>query len=237
MKISVCLASHNGEKYIAEQLESILKDLGESDELVISDDSSTDQTLAIIHTFHDPRIKVFPGNSFYNPIFNFENALRQSTGEVIVLSDQDDVWMENKLDIIRDYFQNKPSKIYTLVLDGSVIDESGVVIQESIFGILSSGKGLIRNLKHNTYMGCCLAFSRDLLDVALPFPKQIPMHDSWLGLLSELFGMVEFIPEKTIKYRKHPLNKSLQEFDLSQKMRWRYFLVLNLFKRWLRRRF
>ncbi len=237
MKISVCLASHNGEKYIAEQLESILGGLAETDEVIVSDDSSTDRTLAIIRSFQDSRIKIFPGNFFYNPIFNFENALKMSTGEVIVLSDQDDVWLENKLDIIRYHFQHKLSKICTLVLDGSIIDESGVVIQESIFEILSSGKGLIRNLKHNTYMGCCLAFSRGLLEVALPFPKQIPMHDSWLGLLSELFGVVEFVPEKTIKYRKHPLNRSLQEFDLSQKMRWRYFLALNLFKRWLRHRF
>ncbi len=91
MKISVCLASYNGEKYIAEQLESILKQLGERDELIISDDSSTDQTLAIIDRFHDRRLRVFPGNSFYNPIFNFENALKQATGEVIALSDQDDV--------------------------------------------------------------------------------------------------------------------------------------------------
>ncbi len=237
MKISVCLASFNGEKYIAEQLESILRQLGETDELIISDDSSTDGTLAVIKGFHDTRIRIFPDNKFYNPIFNFENALKQATGEAIALSDQDDVWLENKLAVIRDCFQNKPSKIYTLVLDGSVIDETGTVIQESIFDMIASGKGLLKNLKHNTYMGCCLAFSRELLDIALPFPKKIPMHDSWLGLLSELFGVVEFVPEKTIKYRKHQENRSLQGFVLSQKISWRTFLLLNLCKRRLRHRY
>ena len=59
------------------------------------------------------------------------------------------------------------------------------------------------------------------------------MHDSWIGLLSELCGMVEFVPEKSIKYRKHKLNQSLQGFSLSQQIKWRYVLVYNLFKRWL----
>ncbi len=146
-------------------------------------------------------------------------------------------WLENKLAVIRHCFQNKPSKIYTIVLDGFVIDETGAVIQESIFDMIASGKGLFKNLKHNTYMGCCLAFSRELIDIALPFPKQIPMHDSWLGLLSELFGVVDFVPEKTIQYRKHQENRSLQGFELSQKVRWRYFLAVNLLKRWLRHKF
>lgn len=235
MKISVCLASYNGEKYIGEQLESILKQLDETDELIISDDSSTDGTLAVIEGFPDNRIRVLPGHSFYNPIFNFENALKQATGEMIVLSDQDDVWLDGKLEIIRQRFQNKPSRIYLVVLDGQIIDENGAVIGDSIFETLDSGRGFFKNLKHNTYMGCCLAFSRELLDIALPFPKKIPMHDSWLGFLSELFGVVEFVPEKTINYRKHQENRSLQGFDLSQKIWWRTFLLFNLLKRVLRR--
>jgi len=234
MKLSVCLASYNGERYLAEQLESIIKQLDETDELIISDDSSTDGTLGIIKSFLDKRVRVFPGNTFYNPIYNFENALKQTTGEVIVLSDQDDVWLDRKLEIIRHRFQNKPTRIYMVVLDGHIIDETGAIIRDSIFETLDSGKGFLRNLKHNTYMGCCLAFSRDLLDIALPFPKQIPMHDSWLGFLSELFGVVEFVPEKTISYRKHQVNRSLQGFDLSQRIRWRYFLLFNLFKRLLK---
>ena len=233
VEISVCLATHNGEKYIAEQLESILRQLGKRDEVIVSDDSSTDKTLAIIENFHDSRIKIFPGNAFYNPIFNFENALKQAAGEVIVLSDQDDIWLDHKLDVIRQRFQNRPAEIYTIVLDGQMIDETNAVIGESIFETLSSGKGLLKNLKKNTYMGCCMAFSRELLEILLPFPKKIPMHDSWIGFLSELFGVVEFVPEKTIKYRKHRVNRSLQTFKLSRKISWRYFLILNLIRRWI----
>jgi glycosyltransferase involved in cell wall biosynthesis len=237
MKISVCLASYNGEKYIAEQIESIITQLGEEDELIISDDSSSDRTLAIIKNFNDPRIRLFGGNSYHNPIFNFENALKHSTGEVIVLSDQDDIWLENKLNTIRHTFQKNPSKILNIVLDGLIINEAGITIQDSIFEWHTSGKGILKNIRHNTYMGCCLAFSRRLLNFALPFPRKIPMHDSWIGLLSEIFGTVEFIPVKSIKYRKHETNKSLQGFSLKQKMGWRYFLVLNLFKRWFLHKF
>jgi glycosyltransferase involved in cell wall biosynthesis len=236
MKISVCLASYNGEKFIFEQVNSILGQLDKQDELIISDDSSTDMTLSIIECFNDNRIRVFPDNKFYNPVYNFENALKQTDGEVIVLSDQDDLWLENKLVVIRQRFQKKHSKIYTIVLDGQMIDERGTVIEESIFETLSSGKGIIKNLVKNTYMGCCLAFSRDLLKKVLPFPEGIPMHDSWIGLLSELYGEVEFVPEKTIQYRRHSLNQSFQEVSFYRRTRWRYFLARNLIKRWLENR-
>jgi glycosyltransferase involved in cell wall biosynthesis len=232
MKISVCLASYNGEKFIGDQIESIVRQLGERDELIISDDSSSDNTLSIIHNFQDPRIHIFTNKS-YNPIFNFENAIRNSTGEVIVLSDQDDIWIENKLAIIREHFKNNLSKIHTVVLDGYVIDELGTISRESIFKWLASGKGIIKNIRKNTYMGCCMAFSRGLIEIAFPFPKRISMHDVWLGLLSEIFGTVEFIPLKTIKYRIHETNRSLQDFTLSQRIVWRCFLIVYLFKRWL----
>jgi glycosyltransferase involved in cell wall biosynthesis len=225
------MATYNGERYIAEQLTSILPQLDGRDELVVSDDSSTDATVAIIERFHDPRVKILPGNTFLNPIYNIENAIRQSDGEVIVLSDQDDVWLENKLDLVRRWFSSKGAGINTLVLDGSIIDEQGHVIEDSIFADLGSGRGILRNLYRNTYMGCCMAFSRQLLRVALPFPRHIPMHDSWLGLLSELYGTVEFVREKTILYRRHSLNRSFRRFTVGQQIGWRFFLACHLLKR------
>jgi glycosyltransferase involved in cell wall biosynthesis len=234
MKISICLACYNGEQFISEQINSIISQMDEKDELIISDDSSTDKTLMIIKSFNDFRIKVFSGNEFRSPVYNFENALKLTTGEVIVLSDQDDIWLESKLGLIRKYFQKKPGKIYTIVLDGQMVDESGSVIEESIFETLGSGRGLIKNIIKNTYMGCCMAFSSDLLKKALPFPKGIPMHDSWIGLLSELYGEVEFVPEKTILYRRHRLNQSFRGSGFPRKLRWRLALALHLILRRLR---
>jgi glycosyltransferase involved in cell wall biosynthesis len=236
MKISVCLASYNGEKFIFEQINSILGQLDDKDELIVSDDSSTDKTLSIIEGFEDGRIRVLSGNKFYNPVYNFENAIKQAAGEIIVLSDQDDIWLENKTGIIRQYFQKKPNKFFSLVLDGQIINEGGQIIEESIFETLGSGKGILKNLIKNTYMGCCMAFSRDLREKVLPFPKGIPMHDSWIGLLSEFYGGVEFVPEKTIQYRRHKANKSLQGSNFFRQIRWRNAIILHIFKRLLKNR-
>ena len=239
-KISVCMATRNGERFIGEQLASILPQLGPDDELVISDDSSTDRTLEIIRGFIDPRIRLLEGNTFFSPVFNFENALRHATGDVIALSDQDDVWLPDKVATIRERFAVKPSQVYLLVLDGEVIDEEGHLLHDSVQSRLAAGRGagagIARNIFDNTYLGCCMAFSRELLEYALPFPRRIPMHDMWLGLVAELFGTTEFVPVKTMRYRKH--RASLTDFRI-RFMPWtqikrRWFLGTALLQRWLR---
>jgi len=228
MKISVCLATYNGEKYIYKQIESIISQLGKNDEIIISDDSSNDKTIEIIKTFKDERIRIFCDNTFFSPIYNIENAIKNASGEIIVLSDQDDIWLDNKIQIINDRFRKNQTRPLTLVLDGIIIDEDGKVLAPSIFEWLRSGKGLIKNIVKNTYMGCCMAFSRDLLKKILPFPRGIPMHDVWIGLVSELYGRVEFVAEKTLLYRKHGMNKSFQKVSLCQKIKWRWVLIWNL---------
>jgi glycosyltransferase involved in cell wall biosynthesis len=231
MTLSICMATHNGESYISDQLASILPQLEADDELVISDDSSTDGTLAAVDALVDARIRLLPGNTFYSPIYNIENAIRQSKGDIIVLSDQDNVWLDNKLAVVRRWFDTRALGINTLVLDGFITDEKGRVISDSIFTNLDSGAGLFRNLYRNTYMGCCMAFSRELLSVALPFPPHIPMHDSWLGLLSEVYGHVEFIPEKTINFRRHARNRSYRPFTVMTQIKWRLCLAYQLARR------
>ncbi|PLX85632.1 MAG: alpha-L-Rha alpha-1,3-L-rhamnosyltransferase [Desulfuromonas sp.] len=208
--VSVCMATRNGERFLPRQLESILRQLAKDDEIIVSDDSSTDRTPEIVASCRDPRVKFFPGNAFFHPAYNLENALKRSTGEIIVLADQDDVWLENKVDLVRERLKGRSGQIVTLSLDGEVIDAEGVVVCASIFGMIGAGRGLVKNLYDNTYMGCTMAFTRRLLDVALPFPKTIPMHDSWLGLLSEIYGEVEFVPEKTMQYRRHEDNASFR---------------------------
>ena len=212
MRISVCMATHNGERFIRRQLESILSQLTTDDELIVSDDSSTDGTVGIIKGFGDGRIRLFPNNTFYSPIFNFENALKHAGGDVIVLADQDDVWLDNKVAVIRKKFAAKPRRYYLIALDGYVIDKNEAIISDSIFARLNAGKGFWKNIYNNRYLGCCLAFSRELLEIALPFPRRIPMHDMWLGQLCELAGETEFVEEKTILYRKH--GASLTDFKI-----------------------
>lgn len=231
------MATHNGERFLRGQLETIFSQLADGDELVIADDSSTDGTVAILGAFAaaDPRIRLFTGNRFRSPIFNFEFALRQARGDILVLADQDDVWLPHKLSVVRDHFARESRRPYLVVLDAQVVDESGAVIHPSVLKKLKAGPGFWKNLFDNRYLGCCMAFSRDLLDRALPFPRSIPMHDIWLGQLCERIGTTAFIPDVTMQYRKH--GASLTDFRIEFRpwlqIRRRWFLAWHLLSRWL----
>jgi glycosyltransferase involved in cell wall biosynthesis len=203
-KVSVCIATYNGEKFIKEQLDSILSQLEATDEVIISDDSSTDKTIEIIKSYQDKRIQLYENQTFKSPIFNFENALKLSQGEYIFLADQDDIWRADKIKIVKYYL-----KKYDVVLsDAKIIDENGKEISQSFFELSGSKSGFIKNLVKNTYLGCAMAFNRRVLEKALPFPKDLPMHDWWIGLVAELYGNTYFIEDKLISYRRHGNNLS-----------------------------
>ncbi len=234
-RISVCMATHNGERFIEAQLASILAQLAPSDELIVSDDGSTDATVAIVRSHADPRLRLLTGNCFSSPVLNFENALTYASGDIIALSDQDDVWLPNKVAVIRELFSSKPQPVYLTVLDAEVIDASGNLLFPSLLGRLRrAGPGLLKNIVDNSYIGCSMAFSRQLLEIALPFPPRIPMHDMWLGLVAELFGATAFVPVKTMQYRKH--EASMTDFPIRfmpwTQLKRRWFLSWALLQRW-----
>lgn len=202
--ISVCIPSYNGELFIKEQLDSILEQSISVDEIIISDDSSTDHTVSIIKSYNDQRIRLFENQKFSSPVFNMEHALKQANGDFIFLADQDDIWMKNKVELLLELL--KTSKL--VVSDGEVIDQTGELIAPSIFEILNSKSGFFKNLTKNSYMGCCMAFHKDILHYVLPFPRSIAMHDLWIGLNAELYSSPRFYPEKLIRYRRHSSNKT-----------------------------
>lgn len=237
-KISVCIATYNGELYIKQQIESILLEISEDDEIVISDDSSSDNTLKIIEAFQDKRIRIFKNQVFKNPIFNFEHAIKQATGDLIFLSDQDDVWLSGKVTAMLNALQE-----YDLVVSDAYISDSNLnVIKDSYFEWRNSKAGVIKNLIKNSYLGCCMAFKRKLLDVVLPFPKNIPMHDMWVGMMAELFFKTGFIKEKLIIYRRHGGNATYLNEDftssetLISKLKFRYHLLTTVVRRFIERR-
>ena len=232
-RLSVCLASHNGEKYLRRQLESILCQLDADDELVISDDSSTDATLEIIRSFGDSRIRLLENNTFFSPIYNFENALRHASGDIIALADQDDVWLDDKAATIRTALGKKTGTPSLIMMNAFIIDSAGERTGQTLFERKRPRKGVLPNIYDNTFTGCALAFTRELLEVALPFPPGIPMHDSWLGLLALLFGDVCFIDEKTLEYRRHGTNLSRRQRNPLIQIRWRLCLGYQLVRRYL----
>lgn len=204
IKISVCMATYNGEKYIRTQIDSILTQLRNSDELIISDDTSSDNTIGIIKSIQDRRIKLLPNQTYRSPIFNFENALKHASGDVIFLADQDDIWHMGKVKIVTEAL----SKFDLVVSDCTVIDEKGKTLYESFYDINRSGHGFLKNLIHNSYLGCCMAFRKEVLEYSLPFPQKLPMHDWWLGLVGQLYFKTHFLQEKLVLYRRHGQNAS-----------------------------
>lgn len=225
--ISVCMGTYNGEKYIREQIDSILPQLAETDELIISDDGSTDRTCEIAQSCDDPRITLLHGN-FHSPIYNLENALRHAKGEQIYLADQDDVWMPDKVAVTQRYLQDHDC----VVSDAVVVDAKRQVLYPSFRQLRHTGPGFVRNLLKNGYIGCCMAVNRRILDLALPFPEDIPMHDIWLGMIAEKYGRSVFLDEKLIEYRRHGDNASQtaekSRYSLKQKLAFRTSVLRNL---------
>lgn len=230
MEISVCMGVKNGAAFLREQVESILLQLEPTDELVVSDDRSCDLSIDILNEINDPRIKVV--YSEYRGIAaNFENALTHCSGDLIFLSDQDDVWHSSKVKVMKGYLDQ-----YDMVVSNcALIGEDNHLQDKLFFEMNRSGSGLISNLIHNSYIGCCMAFRRTLLTKALPFPKTIPMHDQWLGLVAELYFKSIFIDDVLVYHRRHGSNASTNGkksvLPYSRRVSHRFHLISNLVKR------
>lgn len=208
--ISVCIATHNGAHYIKEQIESILCQLGSTDEIIISDDGSTDKTIDILFAFKDKRIKIHhfkqlvkSKHSHTYVCKNFENALKYAKGEYIFLADQDDWWMPDKVERCV-----AALKVNILVVHQAEFCDSDLNFMTQL---MYKDRFVFKNylsIKRGKYYGCTLAFRRELLNIILPFPKKLMLHDHWIGCLAELKGCVYYERVPLIKYRLHGDNTS-----------------------------
>lgn len=207
--ISVAVVTYNGEQYLREQLDSILANMELGDELVVSDDGSTDGTCELLNQYQerDARIRVTQGPGL-GVIANVEHALTQCRGDYIFLADQDDVWMPDKVEKVMAVMREQNAML--VVHDARVVDGCcREVIMPSFFDYRHSGKGALKNMVKNTYMGCCMAFSREVLPCVLPIPQDIPMHDQWIGVKCDLkYHRTVFLREQLILYRRHGANVS-----------------------------
>ena len=233
-KVSVAMATYNGEKYIKEQIETILQNLQENDELVISDDNSYDNTINIIKSFNDKRIKLIAGPQ-KGLKQNFNNAIKNTTGDYIFLSDQDDIWMPNKVDKICEIF--KKSNYILIQHDAIVVDENDNVIFDSFAEHRKVKTGIIKNLIKNSYHGCCIAFRKELKEKILPIPDNIYLHDQWIGMIAEVEGKTYFLNEKLMKYRRHSENNSsFKHLSIGKMFKNRVCYLKSLMKYLIRRK-
>ena len=214
-KIDILLATYNGEKYIKEQLESILNQTYGNFNLLISDDKSTDNTVGILKEYEkkDNRIKVFTQKSNSGYIKNFEFLLKQVTSDYYMLSDQDDVWYKDK--VSKSYDKLIKENLDLVFCDLEIVDKDLKTINNSMFRFLKINKR-IRQYNDfrliyldNCVTGCTIISRRKFLDLILPLPSTTKylVHDYWIALVISMHGKFSYIEEPLIKYRQHGNNE------------------------------
>ena len=206
VKISVCVATYEGEPYIQQQLESVLSQLGAGDEVVVSDDCSKDGTLAVVEALGDPRVRVLRNATNLGYTKNFARALSASTGDVVFICDQDDVWLPGKVDTMVKALQSHD----LVVADVTVVDQNLTVVDDSHFALHGVRTGFLTNFLHTRYIGASMAMRRSVIDVSLPLPPSARYcaYDYWITLVGEAFFDVGLVTEPQMLYRRHGSNAS-----------------------------
>lgn len=228
------MATYNGALYIKRQLDSILCQLEPVDEVILVDDHSSDETLDVVKSIGDKRIKTYRNNFNQGTVKTFERAIQQASGSVIFLSDQDDIWYPEKVKRFLDVFDGHPD--VTLVLsDAKIINDADEVVAESF---LESRGGFFPSIWHNItknkYLGCSMAFRRSVANRFLPFPQNIPMHDVWIGCVNSIYEPPYFLDMALMGYRRHQHNVTpTKRRSFAKILISRWHLVKNLCVRFL----
>lgn len=214
MKVSVVLCSYNGEKYIEEQLKSIVNQSVKPDEIIVCDDRSTDNTVAIVNkvlsqSSIDYKIKINERNM--GVIKNFEHAIELATGDIIFLSDQDDVWHYKKIETIKREFEKDESCIMVFT-DAELVDKErkklGVNLWRTVHfseKMLSDNNLIDILLNRPIVTGATMAFRKELFEKIRPFPEWC-LHDEWIAINASVYGSVKAIEFSLIEYRQHESN-------------------------------
>lgn len=202
--VSVCMATYNGQKYIREQIDSILCQLSDQDEVIVSDDGSKDKTIDIIKSYNDDRIKIFINKGKHGFVGNFENSLRHASGDYIFLCDQDDYWKPNKVEVVL-----KALEKYDLVIhNAELVDGQGKSLGKTYYDTLHHKTGFLANLYKTRWLGCCMEFRKEVRDYCLPIPEKLTGHDYWIGMLGMLRFRYKFMDDVLMCYRRHGDNVS-----------------------------
>jgi len=221
MKISIALATYNGQKYIQEQLDSFISQTRLPDELVVCDDGSTDETIEILERFK--KIAPFTVRIYSNKINlgyerNFEKVMGLCEGEIIFLSDQDDLWFPDKISTVEEVFASQKNVLVVIndldITDGDLKPTGHTVIgQLRTSGILGAGnKGFI--------IGCGSAFKSSLRSLILPIPALKFGHDRWIHGVAHSIGSRYVLQQSLQLHRRHGGNTTTWIFDRVKRPTW-----------------
>ncbi|WP_071393485.1 glycosyltransferase family 2 protein [Bacillus tuaregi] len=223
MNISVCLATYNGAAFIIRQLDSVIKQLKDTDEVIVVDDCSTDDTVDLIKNTYGNRVEVHVNQHNMGAIRNFEKAILLSQGDVVFLCDQDDIWEDNKVEKVMKAFQEQQADL--VVHDAVVVDGDLEVLSPSWneYNHNNIHQGMFGNVLKNAYTGAFMAFKKELIPRVTPFPPTIEMHDQWIALVCMLKKKnIVFLEDKLVKYVRHGGNVTgMKKRSLSQQLKGR----------------
>lgn len=206
MKISIAMATYNGEKYLQEQLDSFVHQIRQPDELVVTDDCSTDRTLELLTAFKQTapfQVRIIRNHQNTGYVKAFEKSLLNCSGKYIFLSDQDDIWYRNK--IARVFHKLKESNLYLVCLnDADLVDSQLNPLGATRLDRRRQLK--LPDVRYNS--GCCAALRREYVNFLLPFPSGCDAHDTWLLQLATRIGHSALIEEPLQLMRRHDKNTS-----------------------------
>lgn len=237
-RVSVAMAVYNGANYLREQIDSILCQLSENDELIVSFDESTDMSKEILDNYMriDKRVKVFKNH--YNPgvVKNFQNALEHASGDIIFFSDQDDVWLPGKVELVMKEFEDP--YVSVVIHDSYPTDAKLNILKDSTFKCRGGArKTTLGNWIRLSYIGCCMAFRADYKSVIVPIPTIHRSHDWWTGcLLACGKTRMSVINKPLIYHREHGDNVTpMKRPPLSYQIQVRWIILKNIILRYNRK--
>ena len=203
--VSVVIATYNGQRFIADQIDSILNQTYKNLEIIAIDDCSTDNTVEILNSYlpKDERIKLIVNESNLGYVKNFEKGLKVCAGKYIAPSDQDDIWMKEKIEVLLGKMES-----HEIVYSNSeLIDSHGESLHKKLSDIkrLLSFDDCLTYAIGNTAPGHAMLVTKELVNRCYPFPTMIP-HDYWLGFVATCTGPIKFVDIPLVKYRQHTQN-------------------------------
>jgi glycosyltransferase involved in cell wall biosynthesis len=219
-RVSVALCTYNGARYVEAQLRSILQQTVAVGEVVVSDDDSSDGTVALVENVAESApaavaFSILRNETGLGVVRNFERAVLATTGDVIALSDQDDVWHPDKLEVVLDVLDRQPDVAFVHT-DARLVDAGGEALGATLFEHLEvaaddlvaeqSARGFETLLRRNLATGATVVFRRSLLAHALPFPEEW-VHDEWLAIIAAATARVGAVERATVDYRQHDSNE------------------------------
>ena len=205
--VSICLATYNGERYLKEQLDSLCNQTYKNIEILIQDDCSSDATINIVKSYqkkHD-NIQLFINDVNLGYIKNFETLIKKARGEYIALCDQDDIWVENKIELLLQHI-GENSLIYSNSLLIDAQDNSlHKTLKEKLKNNFINSKEPLNFLYDNSVSAHALLFKKELLSNLFPFPKHI-YFDAWIAIHAANAKGVSYLDKELVLYRQHDSN-------------------------------